>query len=68
METFDVLRTSMRSSFRRVAEKSPLSPRSKGSKVTPKGDESGPQPPPSPSENRRVWGEEVGEHSLTSRV
>ncbi|XP_056915309.1 exocyst complex component 3-like protein 4 isoform X1 [Takifugu flavidus] len=43
------LRASMRSSFRRVAEKNPLSPTSKGSKVTPKGDESGPPPPPSPS-------------------
>ena len=47
---------SFRRSLRRAAEKSPLSP-GKGSKVTRKddtaGNESGSQPPPSPSEYRQ---------------
>lgn len=53
-ETLGMFRSTLRNSIQRVAEKSPLSPRGKGSKVTPKagaaGNESGSQPPPSPSE------------------
>lgn len=52
-ETFAKLGMSFRSNFQRVTENSPLSPKSKGSKVTSKTAESGPQPPPSPSEYRR---------------
>lgn len=48
-ETVGLIRSSLRSSLRRVAEKIPLSPGSKGSKVTPKEEESGPERPPSPS-------------------
>lgn len=50
-ETVGLIRSSLRSSIRRVAEKIPLSPGSKGSKVT---DQSGPQLP-SPSEYRRGY-------------
>lgn len=49
-ETVGLIRSTLRSSLRRVAEKIPLSPGSKGSKVTSKADESGAEPPPSPSE------------------
>lgn len=49
-ETLGMLQ-SFRNSIRRAAEKSPLSPGSKGSKVK-TGNESGSQPPPSPSEYR----------------
>lgn len=52
-ETVGLIRSSLRSSFRRVAEKIPLSPGSKESKVTAQADESGPEPAPSPSEYRR---------------
>lgn len=53
-ETLGMLRSTLRNSIRRVAEKSPLSSGGKGSKVTAKadasGNESGPQLSPSPSE------------------
>lgn len=48
-----VLRSSFRSSMRWVAKKSPLSPKSKGSKVTAKEDKEDHRPPTSPSEYRR---------------
>lgn len=52
VKTADTLRSSIRKTFRRVAE-GPLSPGGKGSKSTPKegaaGYEPGLQPPPSPS-------------------
>ncbi|KAE8290329.1 hypothetical protein D5F01_LYC12051 [Larimichthys crocea] len=51
-QTLGMIQT-LRKSIRRAAEKSPLSPGGKGSKVTPKtntpGDDSSSQPPPSPS-------------------
>lgn len=54
--TLGMLHSTLRNSIKRVAERSPLSPGGKGSKVTPKagaaGNESGSQPPPSPSEYR----------------
>lgn len=51
-----MVRSTLRNSVRRAAEKSPLSSGGKGSKVTPKadatGNEPGSQPSPSPSEYR----------------
>lgn len=53
VKTAGTLRSSIRSSIRRVAEKSPLLPGGKGSKATPNegvaGNEPGSPPPPSPS-------------------
>lgn len=55
-ETLGMLHSSFKNSIRRVTERSPLSPRGQGSKVTPKagstGNESGTLEPPSPSEYR----------------
>lgn len=51
--TFGRIRSSFRSNLSRVAEKIPLSPGSKGSKLTPEADDSRPSPPPSPSEYHR---------------
>lgn len=51
-EAVGLIGSSLRSSFRQVAAKIPLSPGSKGSKATPGEDEEQPSPSPSPSEYR----------------
>lgn len=66
MERFGAIRSSVKMSFRRAVEKSPLSPKGKESKVTPlRGvaatDASSPTPPPKDAEGLVSGREEDGE-------